>query len=341
MLDGKICNHPHERVTGMKEGDVVTAAAAPALEFETIIGLEMHAQTRSRRARCSAVAAPPPSRAEPNANVCPVCMGIPGVLPVINREAVRQAVRVALALHGDVQRESKFDRKNYTYPDLPKGYQISQYDLPAQPRRLRHRRHRRWREAGRHHARAYGGGYGPLRPSHAHRWHWLFARRSQSCGRAAPRDRQRAGYALARGGAAVSEHTPRSAPLHRRLDRQHGGGRAPLRREYLPAAAWRDGIRREGRDQECQLLPGRLPGDPVRGAAAGRRAACGRHADSGDARLVRGSRCDARRNGPKSSRTTTATSPSPICRRSSSRMHSSRRRVSPSPSCRTPAAIAT
>ena len=55
---------------------------------------------------------------------------MPGVLPVINREAIRQAVRVALALHGEVQHESKFDRKNYTYPDLPKGYQISQYDLP-------------------------------------------------------------------------------------------------------------------------------------------------------------------------------------------------------------------
>jgi aspartyl-tRNA(Asn)/glutamyl-tRNA(Gln) amidotransferase subunit B len=112
-----------------KEGNVVTAAAAPALEFETIIGLEVHAQlvTKSKMfCGCSAAA----FTSEPNANVCPVCMGMPGVLPVINREAVRQAVRVALALHGDVQHESKFDRKNYTYPDLPKGYQISQYDLP-------------------------------------------------------------------------------------------------------------------------------------------------------------------------------------------------------------------
>lgn len=112
-----------------KEGDVVTAAIAPALEFETIIGLEVHAQlvTRSKMfCGCSAAA----FTSEPNANVCPVCMGMPGVLPVINRAAVRQAVRVALALHGEIQRESKFDRKNYTYPDLPKGYQISQYDLP-------------------------------------------------------------------------------------------------------------------------------------------------------------------------------------------------------------------
>src|SRR5262245_44983140 len=66
----------------------------------------------------------------PNTNTCPVCGGMPGVLPVINAEAVRQAVRGAFAIHGNVRHESRFDRKNYTYPDLPKGYQISQYDLP-------------------------------------------------------------------------------------------------------------------------------------------------------------------------------------------------------------------
>ncbi|MDQ2783479.1 MAG: Asp-tRNA(Asn)/Glu-tRNA(Gln) amidotransferase subunit GatB [Chloroflexota bacterium] len=109
---------------------MVTDTVAPAVAFETVIGLEIHAQliTNSKMfCGCSAAA----FAGEPNANVCPICMGMPGVLPVINREAVRQAVRVALALHGNVQRESKFDRKNYTYPDLPKGYQISQYDLPV------------------------------------------------------------------------------------------------------------------------------------------------------------------------------------------------------------------
>jgi aspartyl-tRNA(Asn)/glutamyl-tRNA(Gln) amidotransferase subunit B len=113
----------------MKAGDVATAPATPALEFEIVIGLEVHAQliTKSKMfCGCSAAA----FTSQPNTNVCPVCMGMPGVLPVINRAAVHQAVRVALALHGEVQRESKFDRKNYTYPDLPKGYQISQYDLP-------------------------------------------------------------------------------------------------------------------------------------------------------------------------------------------------------------------
>ncbi len=113
----------------MKEGSVVTGTVAPAVEFETVIGLEIHTQmvTNSKMfCGCSAAA----FAGEPNAHVCPICMGMPGVLPVINRAAVRQAVRVALALHGAVQRESRFDRKNYTYPDLPKGYQISQYDLP-------------------------------------------------------------------------------------------------------------------------------------------------------------------------------------------------------------------
>ncbi len=108
---------------------MVIATVDTALEFETVIGLEVHAQliTRSKMfCGCSAAA----FTSDPNANVCPICLGMPGVLPVINRAAVRQAVRVALALHGNVQTESKFDRKNYTYPDLPKGYQISQYDLP-------------------------------------------------------------------------------------------------------------------------------------------------------------------------------------------------------------------
>ncbi len=108
---------------------MVASTVAPAVEFETVVGLEIHAQliTHSKMfCGCSAAA----FAGEPNANVCPICMGMPGVLPVINRAAVRQAVRVALALHGEVQRESRFDRKNYTYPDLPKGYQISQYDLP-------------------------------------------------------------------------------------------------------------------------------------------------------------------------------------------------------------------
>ncbi|MDP2916553.1 MAG: Asp-tRNA(Asn)/Glu-tRNA(Gln) amidotransferase subunit GatB [Dehalococcoidia bacterium] len=99
------------------------------MNFETIIGLEVHAQllTRSKMyCRCSADYA----NAPPNTHVCPVCMGMPGVLPVINKQAVEYTIMTALALICTIPEYSKFDRKNYPYPDLMKGYQISQYDAP-------------------------------------------------------------------------------------------------------------------------------------------------------------------------------------------------------------------
>jgi aspartyl-tRNA(Asn)/glutamyl-tRNA(Gln) amidotransferase subunit B len=97
--------------------------------YLTTIGLEVHAQllTESKMfCGCSANVAYAP----PNSHVCPVCMGMPGTLPVINAEAVRKTLLTGLALHCKVPALSKFDRKNYPYPDLMKGYQISQYDLP-------------------------------------------------------------------------------------------------------------------------------------------------------------------------------------------------------------------
>jgi aspartyl-tRNA(Asn)/glutamyl-tRNA(Gln) amidotransferase subunit B len=96
--------------------------------FEPVIGLEIHAQllTRSKMfCGCSAEFGAPP-----NTHVCPVCLGLPGALPVANRRAVEFAVRAALALNCTVHETSIFARKNYFYPDLPKGYQISQYDRP-------------------------------------------------------------------------------------------------------------------------------------------------------------------------------------------------------------------
>lgn len=99
------------------------------MEFETIIGLEVHAQllTQSKMyCGCSAAYA----SAEPNTHVCPVCLGLPGALPVINETAVSYTLMAGLALGCSIPAGSKFDRKNYPYPDLVKGYQISQYDLP-------------------------------------------------------------------------------------------------------------------------------------------------------------------------------------------------------------------
>jgi aspartyl-tRNA(Asn)/glutamyl-tRNA(Gln) amidotransferase subunit B len=98
-------------------------------DFETVIGLEVHAQllTRSKMyCGCSAEYAAAP----PNTHLCPVCAGLPGALPVINKAAIEQAMLVGLALNCEIPPYNKLDRKNYVYPDLPKGYQISQYDLP-------------------------------------------------------------------------------------------------------------------------------------------------------------------------------------------------------------------
>jgi aspartyl-tRNA(Asn)/glutamyl-tRNA(Gln) amidotransferase subunit B len=96
--------------------------------YETVIGLEVHVQLDTRtKVFCSCDTR---FGAAPNSNVCPVCLGLPGVLPVLNRRAFEYAVKVAFALDCDIQSTIKFDRKNYYYPDLPKNYQISQYDMP-------------------------------------------------------------------------------------------------------------------------------------------------------------------------------------------------------------------
>ncbi|MDO8688626.1 MAG: Asp-tRNA(Asn)/Glu-tRNA(Gln) amidotransferase subunit GatB [Dehalococcoidia bacterium] len=98
-------------------------------DYEVVIGLEVHAQLQTKSkmfCRCNAGYA----NAEPNTLVCPVCLGMPGVLPSINEMAVRYTVMTALALNCSIPEHTKFDRKNYLYPDLMKGYQISQYDAP-------------------------------------------------------------------------------------------------------------------------------------------------------------------------------------------------------------------
>jgi aspartyl-tRNA(Asn)/glutamyl-tRNA(Gln) amidotransferase subunit B len=105
------------------------SAAAPALDrWEMVVGLEVHVQLKTRtKAFCPCSAA---YGAAPNVNTCPVCLALPGALPVLNERAVALATRAALALNCTVQPVSVFARKNYFYPDLPKGYQISQFDRP-------------------------------------------------------------------------------------------------------------------------------------------------------------------------------------------------------------------
>ncbi len=101
------------------------------MKYEAVIGLEVHAQllTNSKIFCGCAVA----FGGEPNTRVCPICLGMPGVLPVLNRRAVEYTIRMALAVEGQVAETSAFARKNYFYPDLPKGYQISQYDRAGEP----------------------------------------------------------------------------------------------------------------------------------------------------------------------------------------------------------------
>lgn len=98
------------------------------MEFEAVIGLEVHAQLKTAtKIFCGCSTA---FGAAPNTQVCPVCLGMPGVLPVLNRKVVEYAIRMGLATHCSISTESRFARKNYFYPDLPKGYQISQYEQP-------------------------------------------------------------------------------------------------------------------------------------------------------------------------------------------------------------------
>ncbi|HMK33967.1 MAG TPA: Asp-tRNA(Asn)/Glu-tRNA(Gln) amidotransferase subunit GatB [Desulfomonilaceae bacterium] len=99
------------------------------MEYEAVIGLEVHAQLLTdSKAFCSCTTR---FGAEPNTNTCPICLGMPGVLPVLNRKALEFTVRMAIACNCTIRETSRFARKNYYYPDLPKNYQISQYELPV------------------------------------------------------------------------------------------------------------------------------------------------------------------------------------------------------------------
>ena len=123
------------QLLGPHFGEKKIFKAARALEkeeidmsYETVIGLEIHAELSTKTkifCNCSTEFG-----AKPNEHTCPICMGLPGTLPVLNEEVVHLAVKAGKALNCKINKLNKMDRKNYFYPDLPKAYQISQFDLP-------------------------------------------------------------------------------------------------------------------------------------------------------------------------------------------------------------------
>ena len=138
----QVAGEPIAEVLGPRPGAYATLrgmaetadAAPPALErYEAVIGIEVHCQLRTAsKMFCGCSTAYDGAR--PNSHVCPVCLGLPGALPVINRAAVEHVLATGLAIEASIPDATRWDRKNYFYPDLPKGYQISQYDLPLASR---------------------------------------------------------------------------------------------------------------------------------------------------------------------------------------------------------------
>ena len=107
----------------------MTGAAAAATRYEVVVGIEVHVQLQTA-SKMFCACSTDVRDAAPNSVTCPVCLGLPGALPVINRRAVEHVLATGLAIGGQIPEATRWDRKNYFYPDLPKGYQISQYDLP-------------------------------------------------------------------------------------------------------------------------------------------------------------------------------------------------------------------
>ncbi len=210
-------------------------------KYEPVIGLEVHVQLSTRtKIFCGC---PTSFGAPPNTNVCPVCLGLPGALPVLSRQAVELGIEASLALHCTVNPKSIFARKNYFYPDLPKGYQISQYDQPLAEHGYVEIVVGRREKAHRHHPRAYGRRRGKEHPRRVQGFQPLHLRRPQSQWHASCRDRNRARYSQLRRGVRVPDRAQTDPPIRRHLQLRYGEGAPPLRRQCQRAFAWRGKVR--------------------------------------------------------------------------------------------------
>src|ERR1051326_3735139 len=205
--------------------------------YEAVIGLECHAQllTKSKLfCSCSTTFGE-----APNANTCPVCLGLPGALPVLNRVAVNMAVKAALGLNCKINTESQWARKNYFYPDLPKGYQISQYDRPlaqngfieikinGTPKKIGDQRHTEKDWCSTH---PYGRGCRQVFARRVCRFGQVYIPGLQPQWRSARRDRDEPGYSIVARSLRLPVAAQRDSGISRRERRQHGRGRSEERR---------------------------------------------------------------------------------------------------------------
>ncbi len=271
-----------------------TAPASRALErYEAVIGIEVHCQLKTA-SKMFCGCSTDYDGAAPNTHVCPVCLGLPGALPTINRRAVEHVLATGVAIGATTPDATRWDRKNYFYPDLPKGYQISQYDLPlASAGRLTvetsegpvtigiTRAHLEEDTAKLIHATADDGRKVSL----------VDFNRS---GAPAHGDRHRARRPVRGAGAPLRRGAAAAAPGDRRVRCGHGARPDARRGERLAPAARDGAVRDAGRGQEHELVPLRRAGDRVRDRAPGRGARRRRDAHPGDARLGREPRRDVR-----------------------------------------------
>ena len=203
------------------------------MKWEVVIGLETHTQLSTASKIFSGASTA--FGAAPNSQASAVDIALPGVLPVLNKGAVERAIRFGLAVGATINRRSVFARKNYFYPDLPKGYQISQYEIPVV-------------QGGEIAIVSPTRGEIKVRLTRAHleedagkSLHEDFPRhdrhRPQSRRHAAARDRVRARHAQRGGSGRLRQGAARAGPLDRHLRRQHAGRQFPLRRQRLGASA--------------------------------------------------------------------------------------------------------